>query len=118
MDPSLLRQSPELKEEFITLAKRNLTFFVNWDHPRVSPNMLRTYSRKIPAQEALAKFCESIKRRLNIARKQCVVSQSRDTQKVKGASGEYTAANEMSRKALDKDLREQSELVFFFWWCV
>ena len=75
--------------------------------------MLRTYSQKIPAQEALAKFRESIKRRLNIARKQYVVSQSRDTQKVKGASGEYTAANEMSRKALDKDLREPSELVFF-----
>ena len=63
--------------------------------------------------EALENFCESIKRRLAIADTQYLVARSPDTQKVKGASGEYTAASKTSTKALNKDLHEPSELVFF-----
>ena len=54
-----------------------------------------------------------MKRRLAIAGTQHLVAWSRDTHKVKGASGDYTEASETSTKALNKDLREPSELVFF-----
>ena len=38
---------------------------------------------------------------------------SQDTQKAKGASGDYSRANDLTVKALDKELREPPELVFF-----
>ena len=54
-----------------------------------------------------------MKHRLATAGTRHLVARSRDTHKVKGASGDYTEASETSTKALNKDLREPSELVFF-----
>ena len=42
-----------------------------------------------------------------------LVATSRDTQKIKGASGDYTPVNEVSVKALNRELREPTELVLF-----
>ena len=56
MDPRELRQSPELKEEFMNLAKNNLTFVKNLDAEQITNNMLHSYSQKMPAMEALEKL--------------------------------------------------------------
>ena len=68
MDPQQLRRSPELKAEFAELAESNLTFVASWEDDSIGPNMLRSYSRRMPAQEALDECRESIKRRLDTDR--------------------------------------------------
>eukprot|EP00956_Cyclotella_meneghiniana_P024833 scaffold50532_cov38-Cyclotella_meneghiniana.AAC.1 len=56
MDADVLLSSQALKEEFFEKAGRLLTFVPSWDDPRIGPNMLRAFSRKIPAQRALADY--------------------------------------------------------------
>ena len=71
------------------------------------------FSRRIPAQEALNNFHESIIKKLDNEGISYVKAISWDTQKVKSASADYNRANKISIKALNKDLWEPTELVLF-----
>lgn len=113
MNPFELSQSPELKNEFFDLAGRVLTFVPNWQDPRITPNMMRAFSRIRPTQEALDEYRESIKRQLDLDGVDYVLSQSRDRQKMRHTHAEYSQASETSIKALNHELKEPSELVLF-----
>ena len=56
MDPLVLRDSPDLEKEFKNIAKEILVFVPDWDDEAIGPNMMRAFSRRIPAQEALNKY--------------------------------------------------------------
>ena len=64
LDPYELRSSEELKNDFFALAEQILTFVPNWEDEQINPNMMRAFLRKIPAQETLVAYRESIKRQL------------------------------------------------------
>ena len=113
MDPHMLRESPELEAEFKSIAKEELLFVRDWDDDAIGPNMMQTFSRRIPAKEALDKYRESIKRKLDRSGKPYILANSRDTQIMRGANGDFTPANEQSIRALNKELREPSELILF-----
>ena len=50
MNPFQLMNNSVVKNEFFELAGRILTFVPNWNDSRVTPNMMRCFSRKQPAQ--------------------------------------------------------------------
>ena len=60
--PFLLQNNQCLKEEFFDLAGRILTHVPKWEDSRIRPNMINIYSHTRPAQEAMNKFRNSIKR--------------------------------------------------------
>ena len=65
MDPHVLRESSELINKFKNLAKEILVFVADWDDEAIGPNMMRAFSRRIPAQEALNQYHESITQKLD-----------------------------------------------------
>ena len=54
--PYELRQSIDMKNDFFELAGRILTFVPDWKDNRISPNMMRAFSRIRPAQDALTEY--------------------------------------------------------------
>ena len=114
--PYELRQSIELKNEFFELAGRILTFVPNWRDNRISPNMMRAFSRIRPAQNALNEYRESIKQLLDNESKIYRIAHSRDSQRTRSTNAEYNGASENSIKALNKALKEPSQIVFFSRW--
>ncbi|MDB4430362.1 GIY-YIG nuclease family protein [bacterium] len=103
-----------IKEEFFELAGRVLTFVPNWSDPRISPNMMRVFSRVRPAQEALDDYRESIKQQLINDGTDHHLAISRDVQKAQQTNTDsYRQASEQSVKTLNKELKEPSELVLF-----
>ena len=54
-----------------------------------------------------------VKRHLNNESIEYRISKSRDTQRTRNSSGEYTEASENSIKALNKEVKEPTETVFF-----
>ena len=113
MCPFVLRESSELKNEFFELARRILTFVPDWNDDSIGTNMMRVFSCKKPAQEALEQYKEQIKRRLNEESKIYRVSKSRDLQRTRSTNAEYNEATAPSVKCLNKALKEPSEIVFF-----
>ena len=113
MDPFDLEHDIETKNEFFNLTERILTFVPDWSDERINPNMMRVFSRRKPAQNALDKYWESVKRQLNNKSIEYRISKSRDTQRTRNSSGEYTEASENSIKALNKEVKEPTEIVSF-----
>ena len=111
--PYELRQSIEYKNEFFELAGRILTFVPDWKDNRISPNMMRAFSRIRPAQNALNEYRENIKQLLDTESIVFRVAYSRDLQRTRSTNAEYSDATENSIKALNKELKEPSQIVFF-----
>ena len=114
MNPFQLRNDNAVKNEFFELAGRILTFVPNWNDSRITPNMVRCFSRKQPAQNALNEFRESLKCLLRNESIEYRVSVSRDLQRTSGSNGEYSQASAQSVRYLNKEMREPTEIVFFF----
>ena len=112
MDPFVLKQDIELKDEFFNLASTILTYVPNWDDNRIHPNMMRAFSRKRPAQEALNDYRDSIIVQLSTDNIPFRISKSRDSQRTRGSNAEYGIATDASIQALNKELKEPSEIVF------
>ena len=101
MNPFKLLGSSTLKAEFFRLARR-LTYVPDWNDRRIGPNMMWAFSRVCPAQEALREYREMIMQQLNDDGVLFRTDTSQDTQRARGANGEWTQALEQSIKALDK----------------
>ena len=65
--------------------------------------MMRAFSRKIPAQETLVAYRESIKRQLTSEGTIFCVSKSRDTHKIRSSSADFIPAGEQSIKTLNRE---------------
>ena len=113
MDPFSLMEDIGIKDEFFRLAGDILTFVENWDDCRIRPNMMRAFSRVRPAQEALTDYRESIKRQLQNESITYRIAFARNNQRNRSTSAEYGPANQTSIRALNKELKEPLELVFF-----
>lgn len=113
--PYELRQSIEFKTDFFELAGRILTFVPDWKDNRISPNMMRVFSRIRPAQNALNEYRENIKQLLDTESIIFRVAYSRDLQRTRSTNAEYSDATENSIKALNKELKEPSQIIFFSW---
>ena len=61
MNPFELVNDSVIKNEFFELAGRILTFVPDWNDRRITPNMMRCFSRKQPAKNALNEYRESVK---------------------------------------------------------
>jgi hypothetical protein len=94
MDAQVLLSRPELKEEFFEKAGQLLTYVPDWDDDRIGPNMLRVFSRKLPAQQRLVQYREAVKSVLESNGIPFRRALSRDGQKTRGSSGDYMPANE------------------------
>ena len=75
--------------------------------------MMRDFSTVKPSQEDLNKYIESIKHQLQNDLVTYRLALERDKQRTRSTNAEYGLATEQSIKALNKDLKEPSELVFF-----
>ena len=71
--------------------------------------MMRVFSQKIPAQETLTAYRESIKRQLTSEGIAFHLSSSRDTHKMRGSSADYVPTGDPSIKALNRELKEPCE---------
>ena len=113
MNPFQLRNDSVVKTEFFELAGRILTFVPNWNNSRITPNMMRCFSQKQPAQNALNEYIESVKCLLRNNSIEYRVSFSRDLQRTSGSNWEYSQASAQSVWYLNKEMREPTEIVFF-----
>ena len=113
MNPFELRNDSSLKQEFFDLAGSILTFVPDWNDSRISPNMMRAFSRIRPAQEALNEYRECIKRQLENDNIPFRLSRSRDMHRTQSTNAEYSIATPQSIKTLNKELKEPSEIIFF-----
>ena len=64
MNPYDLTNNNTIKSEFYELAGQILTLVSSWEDSQINPNMMRAYSRKHPAQEALNDYRESVRQQL------------------------------------------------------
>ena len=117
MNPSVLSNDLDLKYEFVDFSQRILTFVPNGDGTQIEPNMIRAFSRICPAQEALNEYIEFIKRHLQNTNTIYRVSKVSNLQQRWNTNSDYSAASQHSIKALNKELKEPSELIFC-WLCV
>ena len=78
MDPFELEHNMETKNVF-NLTERILTFVPDWSDKIINPNMMRVFFRSKPAQNALDKYRESVKRQLNNKFIEYRISKSRYT---------------------------------------
>ena len=113
MKPFDLIRNDVIKYEFFILAGGILTFVTNWEDNRIGPNIMCDFSIVWPSQEALNKCIESIKHQLQNDLVTYRLALERDKQRTRSTNAEYGLATEQSIKALNKDLKEPSELVFF-----
>jgi len=113
MNPYKLISNENIKAEFFRLAGQILTFVTNWEDSQINPNMMRAYSRKRPAQEALTDYRESIRRQLINESTEFRLSYAKDKQRIRSSNAEYAPASEQTIKVLNKQLKEPSELIFF-----
>ena len=60
MDTFQLVNDSVIKNDFFELAGRILTFVPDWNDRRITPNIMRCFSRKQPAQNALNENRESV----------------------------------------------------------
>ena len=75
--------------------------------------MMRAFSRKNYAQDALNKYQESIKiGHINDGTNHVIVK-STDSQSNWGTNAEFTNASEKSSTVINKELKEPAEFVFF-----
>ena len=102
-----------MKNDFFELASRILTFILDWKDNRISPTMMRAFSRIRPAQNALNGYRENIKQSLETESIVYTIAYSRDSQRTRSTNAEYSDASENSIKALNKELKEPSQIVFF-----
>mmetsp|Transcript_28417 Transcript_28417/g.59223 ORF Transcript_28417/g.59223 Transcript_28417/m.59223 type:complete len:556 (+) Transcript_28417:675-2342(+) len=112
MNPYALLSSNTLKTEFFQLAC-TLTYVPDWNDRKIGPNMMRAFSRKRPAVEALRDYRQSIMRQLNKDREVYVIAASWNTQRLRGANGDWAPASDHTVRSLNKELKEPEELVFF-----
>ena len=96
---------------FFELASQILTFVPNWNDNRISPNMMRAFSRIRPAQEALNEYRDNIKQILNNESTTYRIAYSKDSQRTRSTNAEYSDASINIIKALNKALKEPSEIV-------
>ena len=111
--PCELRESSELKNELFELIDRILTFVPDWNDSRISPNMMRVFSRTRPAQAALNEYREAIKQQLENEYIPYRIVSSRDSHSTRSTNAEYSDASPNSINALDKKLKEPSQIVLF-----
>ena len=90
MCPFRLRESNELKNEFFNLAGQIFTFVPNWNDSRITPNMIRVFSRIRPAQEAINEYREKIKSLLDNESIPYVSSYARDLQRSRSTNAEFS----------------------------
>ena len=73
MNPFNLINDDRIKTEFYELAGQILTFVSSWEDLQINQNMMRAYSQKQPAQEALTNYIESVRQELiNESREFCL----------------------------------------------
>ena len=84
----------------------------DWEDNRIDPNMMLTFAQKMPAQKAPDKYREIIKRQLQNDSILFRVALSTDKQRTRTTNAEYGPASIQSIKALNRHLKEPSELVF------
>ena len=113
MNPFVLMESKILKSEFIELLGRILTYVKSWTDQRIGPNIMRTFSQIRPEQEALNDYREIVKRQLNAEIIVNPIPTSTDTQKTLSNWAEFYQASQHGIKALNKDVKNSTELVFF-----
>ena len=113
MNPFQLRNDGVVKNNFFELAGRILTFVPDWNDSRIMPNMIRCFSRKKPAQNALNEYRESVIFLLSNESIDYRLAVSRDLQQTCGTNGEYSPATPQSVWYLNKEMREPTEIVLF-----
>ena len=113
MCPFKLRGSNELKNDFFNLAEKIFTFVPNWNNSRITPNIIRVFSRIRPAQEAINEYREKIKRLLDNESIPYISSYARDLQRSRSTNAEFSNALGPVIKSLKKELKEPVEIVFF-----
>ena len=118
MCPFRLRANNDLKNDFFNLMEQFFTFVPNWNDNRITPNMVRVFSRIRPAQEAINEYRENIKMMLDNESIPYISLFARDLQRSRSTNAEFSNALELVIKALNKELKEPMEIVFFFRWCV
>ena len=87
MNPFQIVNDSVVKKELFALAGRILTFVSDWNDRRVTPNMMRCFSRKKPAQNALNEYRESVKCLLSNESIEYRVAVSREIQRTSGTNG-------------------------------
>ena len=73
--------------------------------------MLRAYPRKVRVNDALSKYIRTLRMKLERDNIPFRTVRSVDTQKKEGSSAEWSPATQTSRARLNKELREQPEVV-------
>ena len=120
MNPGYLLANPQIKEEFFLLAGGDprdpndngiLTFADSWSDDKISPGMMRAYSRRIPVQDALAVYMQDLRSKLERDGTPFRTRTSIDTQRIDGSNAKWSKATHNSIASLNKELREPKEIL-------
>ena len=111
MNAGILLTDPNIKDEFVRLASNILTFADDWDNDRINAGMLRAYPRKVRVNDAPTQYILTLKMKLEQDNIPFCTVRSVDTQKTDGSSAEWSPATQTSHAKLNKELREQPEIV-------
>lgn len=113
MSPLFLQQNPHLIDEFRSLVSDNLTFVDTWDDPKITPGMLRVFSRRTSTSSALAQATEQTIRYFEQRRSSdFTIAVANDRQRFSG-SHEWGEASDQTKKILNQKLREVETLCLY-----
>ena len=106
-----LQDNQCLNDKFFDLAGRILTYLPKWEYSRIKANMICIFSSTRPAQEAMNKFRNIIKRELCSDEMDHQINLSTDLHRsCINSSDEFHMATEQSIKVLNKELKEPCKL--------
>ena len=106
-----LKGNQRLVDEMIELCSNHLTFVNDWNDPKIDPQAMRLYTKKVPAKEAAKAFERRVRSLIHPNELRQKVSE--DVQKARYSQMEWTKAEEHTACQLDKKLKEPRSILFF-----
>jgi predicted GIY-YIG superfamily endonuclease len=106
-----LKGNPSLIDEMINLCSEHFTFARDWNDPRINPQTMRLYSKKIPQKEAAKDFASRV--RAHISPNNLRERKSEDVEKPRYSQLEWSPARESIVASLEQMLKEPRRILFF-----
>ena len=111
MHPGYLSRNRHILREFKELASNVFEFASDWTSDKIDPNTHRLYGKRYPAQEATRMYIEQVKSFLS--NRDIRESKSNDVQNPMYSHGEWQTASAQTTRALNKEIKEPENLLFF-----
>ena len=106
-----LKENMHLVDEMIALSSQHLTFVTDWNDPKIDPQAMRLYSKKIPAKEAARDFENRVRVHVNPYELRKRIAE--DVEKPRYSQMQWSKARDSIVGHLEQKVKEPKQILFF-----